>query len=252
MKGRSSISVESCDSRAASTSQGCSLHLYSGWFCRTLHLKSCFFSWNVKTQTKQFRVSILVTVYPLQVGFDGGGMENSIKTTPALPIITSVLAPMKDQSAYVGLHSSHLLLFCLWGWAPSGGSHSDTPQTLLIRLPKKGWAREYLHQMEMFSHWRELPAGRRMGQCPSSLQCSHRGGGGAGFVVKNGHDSRRQLELSTWECRQPPCMPALGSPASSPPALTSRSPCYSSSTGQLRAAALSLVQENGLFWRQGN
>lgn len=43
-----------------------------------LHLKPWFLSWNVKTQAKQLRVSALITIYPLQQGFAGGGLENSI------------------------------------------------------------------------------------------------------------------------------------------------------------------------------
>lgn len=46
--------------------------------CTALHSKSCFLPWNVKTQAKQLRVSALASIYPLQQGFAGGGMENCI------------------------------------------------------------------------------------------------------------------------------------------------------------------------------
>lgn len=163
----------------------CEPGLLSGPFfwlvsCTALQPKSCFLHRNVKTQSKQFRVSASVTIYPLQRGFDGGGMENSIVKTPALLITTSVLASVKDRSARVGLHPSHLLLVLR---LREDGPHSDPTQILCTQLPKNGpvaaWATVWLRQVEIFARWREFPAWRGMGRCPSFLQCSPRGGGEA-------------------------------------------------------------------------
>lgn len=105
--------------------------------CATLHPKSCLLYWNGKTQTKQFRVSVSVTIYPLQWGFDEQGMEKSIVKTPALLITISVLAPVKDWPVHVGLHPSHLLQvlkLCEDG-LPAGDPHT---QTLCTRLTQHG------------------------------------------------------------------------------------------------------------------
>lgn len=104
----------------------------------TLHPKSCLLYWNGKTQTKQFRVSVLVTIYPLQWGFDEQGMEKSIVKTPALLITISILAPVKDRPVHVGLHPSHLLLVLkLCEDGPPAGD--PLTQTLCTCLTQKGW-----------------------------------------------------------------------------------------------------------------
>lgn len=63
--------------------------------CTALHPKSCFLSSNVKAQAKQLRVSALVTIYPRQQGFAGGGLENSIMKTCLLQLGISAEFPAR-------------------------------------------------------------------------------------------------------------------------------------------------------------
>lgn len=76
-----------------------------------------------------------------------------------------------SQSSATGIEA-------LWGQAPLW-PHTNTLHPAAKNRPVAAWAMVWLHQVEIFAHWREFPAWRGMGQCPSFLQCSPRGGGEA-------------------------------------------------------------------------
>lgn len=144
--------------------------------CTALQPKSCFLHWNVKTQSKQFRVSASVTIYPLQRGFDGEQHHEDTSSARhhfSLGIREGPISPRgtASQSSATGIEA-------LWGWAPLW-----PPPNTLHPAAKKGpvaaWAMVCLRQVEIFAHRREFPAWRGMGRCPSFLQCSPRGGGEA-------------------------------------------------------------------------
>lgn len=149
-------------------------------------------------------MSVSVTIYPLQLGFDGGGMENSIMKTPALLITASVSAPMKDRSARVGLHPGHpLLVLKLCEDGPPAGAHALTPtQTLCTQLLKEGWSQRGLWCVH--ANWESLHA-EESSQLGGEWNDAHLSSNGHTeevakpffFVVKNGHDSRgHSLSLS--------------------------------------------------------
>lgn len=126
-------------------------------------------------------------------------MENSIVKTPALLITTSVLASVKDRSACVGLHPSHLLLvlrLC------EDGPHSDPTQILCTQLPKTGRSQRGLWCD--YAKWKFLHTGEssQLGgewdsAHPSSSVHPEEEAKLLFFVVKNGQDSRgHSLSLS--------------------------------------------------------
>lgn len=187
--------------KAATPVQWCKAGLLPGpvfWLmsCTALHPQSCRLYWNVKTQTKQFGVSVSITIYLLQLGFDGGGMEKSTMKPPAQLITTPVLAATKDRSAGAWLHPSHVLLVLkLCKDEPPAEFPTVNPTNTVHPAAEKGLVTVQgllcPCELEIFACWREFPAWRGVGQCPCFLQCAHRRGGEAVlFVVKNGHDRR--------------------------------------------------------------